>query len=96
MAIQEVLVDEDGATTSILTVEQAADTGDHVAELVAMRRVAARRIDDPNTAGPALAALIRQYRDLSKEIHDLQGAEEGDELDQAADSPDEAFDPTAV
>lgn len=96
MAAQEVLVDDDGTTTPILTVEQATNTGDQLAILLAKARVAARRIDDPDTPGPAVAALMKRHDELMDQIQDIRSETEGDELGQAADSPDEGFDPTSV
>lgn len=44
-------------------------------ELRAMRRVLATRIDHPDTLARDLAALVRQLRDISKEIEDLEPVE---------------------
>lgn len=40
-----------------------------------MRRVLAVHIDNPNTLARDLAALVRQLRDISKEIEDLEPVE---------------------
>lgn len=40
-----------------------------------MRRVLAAHIDNPNTLARDLAALVRQLRDISKEIEDLEPVE---------------------
>lgn len=96
MAIQEVLVDDDGATTPILSVEQATNTGDALSILMAKARVAARRIDDPETPGPAVAALMKRHDELMDQIRAIRSETEGDELGQAADSPDEGFDPSSI
>lgn len=44
-------------------------------ELRAMRRVLAAHVDSPNTLARDLAALVRQLRDISKEIDELDPPE---------------------
>lgn len=96
MATKEYLVEDGAEPQEILTVEQATNTGDQLSILLAKARVAARRIDDPDTPGPAVAALMKRHDELMDQIQDLRAETEGDELGQAADSPDEGFDPTSV
>lgn len=50
------------------SVVDAARSGDRRQLLVAFQYRIAKAIDDPKTAGPAFAALIRQQRDIAAEI----------------------------
>lgn len=71
-----------------LTVEQAAETGDHRALLVAMRERIATAVSNPDCPPRDLAALTRRLQDIAKEIEslDLRAKEEGaDAADVAAD-----------
>jgi hypothetical protein len=79
-----------------MSVSEAAESGSRVAELRAMRRIIARRLDDDSTQARDLAALSKRQMDISREIEELMAEEEGDELGKAADSPDEGFDPKAL
>ena len=51
-----------------LSVEEAAESGSHLSELIAIRRVIARAIDNPNTMARDLAALTRRQLEVSREI----------------------------
>lgn len=53
----------------------AAARGQRVDELKAMRRVLAAHIDSENTLARDLAPLMRQAREISKEIEDIEAAE---------------------
>lgn len=79
-----------------MSVSEAAESGSRIAELRAMRRIIARRLDDDSTMARDLAALSKRQMDISKEIEALMSEEEGDELGKAADSPDETFDPSSL
>ena len=85
-----------GEAVVVMSVSDAAESGSRLAELRAMRRVIARRIDDEATQARDLAALSKRQMDISREIEELMSEEEGDELGKAADSPDESFDPKAL
>lgn len=61
---------EDKAEPS--TVAAAFESGDRLAELRAMYRVLAAHIDHENTLARDLAALMRQAREISKEIEALE------------------------
>lgn len=52
----------------------AASRGQRVDELKAMRRVLAAHIDSENTLARDLAPLMRQAREISKEIEDIETA----------------------
>lgn len=79
-----------------LSVLDAAESGDRLAELRAMRRVISRHIDSPDTLARDLAALTRRQMEISREIESLRNETEGDALGKAADSPDETFNPASV
>ena len=74
-------------------VEDAAEAGDRLAELQAMRLRVARAIDDPNTPPRDLAALTRRQMEMGREIEAIEKAaeEEAREHDGAA-IEDEAWD----
>lgn len=71
----------------IATVLEAADADSRLDELVQMRRVIARAIDNENTSPRDLAALSRRQIEISKEIEVLrrQQEEEAAEGDVSAD-----------
>ena len=79
-----------------LSVLEAAESGDRLAELRAMRRVISRHIDSTDTLARDLAALTRRQMEISREIESLRNETEGDALGKAADSPDETFNPASV
>lgn len=68
-----------------------ADAPSRLDELRAMRHVMAKHVDNENTLARDLAALIRQLRDVSKEIEELEAAQAEAEReasdDDAADAP---------
>ena len=98
MAARKHLKAVDGTSEPVpaMSVSEAAESGSRIAELRAMRRIIARRLDDESTMARDLAALSKRQMDISKEIEELMSEEEGDELGKAADSPDEGFDPTSL
>lgn len=75
------------AERRIGTVLEAADADSRLDELVQMRRVIARAIDNENTSPRDLAALSRRQIEISKEIEALrrQQEEEAAEVDVSAD-----------
>ena len=77
------------------SVLEAADAGSRVDELVQMRRVIARAIDNENTSPRDLAALSRRQIEISKEIEALQ-RQKSEEATDAANVEDEEFDGQAV
>lgn len=75
-----------------LTVEEAAQSGDHRALLVAMRTRIATTVAHPDCPPRDLAALTRRLQDIAREIEALDArAEEAARED--ADLEDEPFDP---
>lgn len=85
-----------GLLVDVMSVQQAAESGDRLAELRAMRRVISRHIDSPDTLARDLAALTRRQMEISREIESLMSESEGDAIGKAADSPDETFDPASI
>lgn len=53
-------------------ISDAIQANDQLRELLALRRVLATHLDNAYTPSSAIAALSRQYRDLSDQIADLQ------------------------
>lgn len=88
--------DEPVERVSVLSVSDAAESGDRLAELRAMRRVISRHIDSPETLARDLAALTRRQMEISREIESLKNESEGDAIGNAADSPDETFNPASI
>jgi len=78
------------------TVSEAAASGDRLAELLAMRTVIARAIDSEKTLARDLAALTKRLVDIGREIEELRSQTESDDIGEAADSPDETFDPSSI
>ena len=77
------------------TVFDAAESGDRIAELTAMRRVIARALDNENTSPRDLAALSRRQIEISKEIDALK-RQRSEEAAQGAISADEEWSEEAI
>lgn len=82
------------------SVSAAARSGDQRQLLVALRNRIAQAIDDPSTAGPALAALIKQQRELAADIRSIdlvaEQAKTGGPKSVIADTPDEPWDESMI
>jgi hypothetical protein len=74
-----------------LTVAQAAAEGTHRELLVALQGRIAAAVQAPNCNPVALAALSRQLVLISKELSTI-AARVDDEISEAAQTPDEAWD----
>lgn len=72
-----------------LSLVEAIEKNSRLAELLAMRRILATHIQHENTLARDLAPLMRQQREISKEIESLQAVEAER---AAADSEDEELD----
>lgn len=79
-----------------MSVSDASESGSRLEELRAMRWVIARHVDSPDTLARDLAALTRRLMEISREIEILRMESEGDAIGNAAGSPDESFDASAV
>lgn len=76
------------------SVLEAAESGDRLEELRAMRRRIAKTLDEPNTPARDLAALSRRQIELGKEIDALEARLREEEERAAVE--DEAFDVEAI
>jgi hypothetical protein len=82
-----------------VTVSGAAATGTRLDELKAMRRVLAAHIDSDQTLARDLAPLMRQAREISKEIESLETQEterSAGKDDSSNVSSDAAWRPQAI
>lgn len=78
-----------------LTVLEAAEVGDRLEELRAMRRRLATAIQDPNTPARDLASLTRRQIEIGREVEvlELRAKEEADRDEAVGDQP---FDQAAI
>jgi len=77
----------------VQTILEAAEAGNRIEELRAMRRRIARSLDDPNTPARDLAALSRRQLEIGKEIEAIVVAEDEDHS-VIAKTDDEVWDGT--
>ncbi len=81
------------------SVAAAAASGDRRQLLVALGNRIAKAIDDPGTQPTALAALIRQQRDIATDIQAIDDASVepgGRRAAVIADTPNEAWDESMI
>lgn len=80
------------------TVTEAAQAGDRLAELRAMRRVIARALDSDRTLARDLASLSRRQMELGKEIEALEAerAEVARDAEVAGGEVSTAWRPEAI
>ena len=80
-----------------LTITEAAEAGDQLELLVAMRRRVAETVQDPNCPPRDLAALSRRLQEIGREIEAMQlkAKQEADE-DGSTGTPDEEWDSEAI
>jgi len=81
--------------TKPMTILEAVDAGDRLAELVAMHRRIAKAVQDEDTAARDLAALSRRQIEVSKEIESLR-RQAKEEAAEHGVSDDEEFDAAAL
>jgi hypothetical protein len=74
-----------------LTVSGAAASGSRRDLLVALRTRIAADVDAPNTPARDLAALSRRLLEIAKDIEAIDAHDEGDEVGDAASTPDEEW-----
>lgn len=79
----------------VQSVLDAAEFGTRVDELVQMRLVIARAIDNENTSPRDLAALSRRQIEISKELEALKRQQQ-EEADEGAVSGDEEWSEEAI
>lgn len=87
--------DEKAAKTTYKTIEEAAEKGTRLDELVQMRRRIARALDDANTSTRDLASLSRRQLEISKEI-DVLKKQESEDVEGAGVGEDEDWNAEAV
>lgn len=78
------------------TVSAAARSGTHRELLEALRTRIAKSVEDVNLPARDLAALSRRLLEIAKEIEAIDQAENDDELGDAAATPDEEWDESAI
>ncbi|MCT1363320.1 hypothetical protein [Microbacterium sp. p3-SID131] len=80
---------------AIVSVLDAAENGTRLDELVQMRKVIARALDNENTSPRDLAALSRRQIEISREIEALKRQQQEDKND-ASNVADRPFDKAAI
>lgn len=75
---------------------EAADDGTRRELLVALRRRIATSVADSSTPARDLAALSRRLLEIARDIETIDIEAGGDELGNAAEIPDAAFDSEAL
>jgi hypothetical protein len=78
-----------------LSITQAAEEGDHLEMLRAMRRRVATTVEDPNCPARELASLTRRLQELVREIEATE-ARLAEEATEGADVPDEEWSSEAL
>ncbi len=73
---------------------EAIAEGDYLEILLAQQRDIAGSL--PEASGPAKAALHRQFSLVTKEIEEIRSSSTDDEFGEAAATPDEAWDASAI
>ncbi len=79
----------------LMTILEAAEADDRLAELVAMRRRLAKALDDPNCPPRDMAALSRRQLEIGREVEAIRAVSERDG-DGEQPAEDEELDPAAV
>lgn len=87
--------DDDPISVDIVSVLDAGERGTRLDELVQLRRILARAIDDPQTPAKELSPLSRRYSEVSSEIHSLK-KRELEEAEDIAVANDAEFSAEAV
>lgn len=77
------------------TLLEAVETGDYLAELKATHQRIARTVNNPETSPRDLAALTRRQLEISKEIRQIELAQE-QEAGGGEPAGDEEFDASAL
>ena len=93
--LRAVHADEKPRATRPMTILEAVDAGDRLAELVAMHRRIAKAVQSEDTAARDLAALSRRQIEISKEIESLRRLADEEAAENAV-SADEEFDAAAL
>lgn len=94
-ALRSVAPDEVPPVPKKLTILEAAEAGDWLAELEAIHRRLARALDDPNCPPRDMAALSRRQLEIGREIAAVKAVAERDG-DGEQPREDEELDPAAI
>jgi hypothetical protein len=78
------------------TVTEAASSGTHRELLAATRERVAKAVEDPNTPARDLASLTRRLLEIAREIEAIDSRTGGDDIGQAASTPDAEFSAEAL
>jgi len=93
--LRAVEADELAPPAKKLTILEAVEAGDRLAELTAVHVRIARAVQNEETPARDLAALTRRQMEISKEIEALR-RQVKEERTNASNLDDEAFDAAAV
>lgn len=89
--LRAVAPDETAEPKAPRSVTQAVDTGSEREVLLALLRVAAAKVDAPNTPAAAVAALLRRVQEIHKDLAALDAREAEDAEGAGVATPDEAW-----
>ncbi len=70
--LRAVAQDEKAPTRRVLSITEAAASGDQLGLLIAMRTRVATSVEDPNCPPRDLAALTRRLQDIGRDIEALE------------------------
>jgi hypothetical protein len=79
-----------------LTISEAAEVGDRLSELQAMRRRLAQALDDPTCPPRDMAALSRRQLEIGREIDAMKAAQEREATVDHRATEAEAWDEAAI
>lgn len=99
MAALRAVKDDDrsedvGSSRGDSSIATAAASGDRRALLVSLREHIAKRLDE-DVAPRDLASLSKRLVDIANEIAEIDAASGGDDVSDAAETPDEVWDPSS-
>jgi hypothetical protein len=78
------------------TIAEAAATGNKRELLITLRAKVALTLEDPKTHPRDVPPLTRRLTEIVEAIEAIDSREGGDDIGDAAATPDEAFDPEAL
>jgi hypothetical protein len=95
--LRAVSADEKPPAKRPLSITQAADAGDHLELLRALRARVAKTVEDPNCPARELASLSRRLQELVREIEATEAKLKQEALEDASGSrPDDEWDAEAL
>lgn len=80
----------------IKSIIEAAEDGDQLELLYAMRTRVAKAVQDPNCPPRDLAALTRRLQEIGKEIEAIEAKRKQEAAEDGSVTPDEAWDEEAI